>query len=155
VVSAVPLRDVFPRSQKDAERKTLVRQRRLQKYSQIQYLKARGYGQRQIARLLSLSRATVRAYYLAESFPERKTNYRPSQLDPYISHLQQRWEEGCRKAQTLWQEILELVYTGKVKQVMKWMRNQRKKASSELSKKPEGFLETDWHYPPSENASEF
>ena len=141
VISAIPLRDAFPRSQKDLERKVLARQQRLQKYSQIQYLKARGYGQRQIARLLSLSRATVRAYYLAETFPERKVSYRPSQLDPYIPHLQQRWEEGCRKAQILWQEILELGYVGKVKQVMKWMQNQRQKASSELVKKPEGSLD--------------
>src|SRR5688572_8293782 len=34
VVSAVPIRDVFPRSQKDIERKALARQQRLQKYSQ-------------------------------------------------------------------------------------------------------------------------
>ena len=49
----------------------------------------------------------------AETFPERsQPPYRGSILDPYKSHLLQRWKSGCWNGAQLLEEIRKLGYTG-------------------------------------------
>ena len=54
--------------------------------------------------------------------------YVPSSLDPYLSYLEQRVQEGCTNAERLWREIREYGYPNSSSQVTKWMQNRRKKS---------------------------
>ena len=116
----------FPRSQAESAKRQRSRQQRLETYTRIQFLKQRGYGMRRIARILGLSRGPVTHYYKAETFPERKTHYVPSQLDPYLGYLEQRIAEGCWNSQQLWREICPLGYPGRPSQVTKWVQWRRR-----------------------------
>ncbi len=81
---------------------------------------------RRIARVLGLSRGLVTHYYKAEAFPERKSHYVPSQLDPYLGYLEQRVAEGCWNSPQLWREICTLGYPGRPSQVTKWVQVRRR-----------------------------
>jgi transposase len=116
----------FPRSQAETTKRQSSRQQRLELYTRIQYLKERGHGMRRIARVLGLSRGLVTHYYKAEAFPERKSHYVPSQLDPYLGYLEQRVAEGCWNSPQLWREICALGYPGRPSQVTKWVQVRRR-----------------------------
>ena len=119
-------RDKFPRAKPDQVKQATTRAQRLREYTLIQYLHRRGYGERQIARVLGMSRGKVSRYIDAETFPERKAHYVPSILDRYLTYLEQRVQEGCMNATQLWREIREQGYPGGSSQVSKWMQNRRK-----------------------------
>lgn len=121
-------RDNFPRAKPDQVRQAATRAQRLREYTLIQYLHRRGFGERRIARVLGMSRGKVSRYLDAETFPERKAHYVPSNLDPYLSYLEQRVQEGCTNAEQLWREIRDHGYPGGSSQVTKWMQNRRKKS---------------------------
>ncbi len=116
----------FPRSQAETTKRQHSRQQRLETYTRIQFLKQRGHGMRRIARVLGLSRGLVTRYYKAETFPERKSHYVPSQLDPYLGYLEQRVAEGCWNSPQLWREICALGYPGRPSQVTKWVQGRRR-----------------------------
>lgn len=66
-----------------------------------------------IARQTGLDRKTVRKFIDASTFPEPQPRpKRGSVLDPYKAYLRQRWDEGCRTAVQLWDEIQALGYAG-------------------------------------------
>ncbi|MEV7863009.1 transposase [Streptomyces hirsutus] len=71
------------------------------------------------ARALGLDRRTVRKYARARTWQEvvRRPPRRPSTLDPYLDHLQQRWDEGQRNATILHQELLAKGYLGHYQRV--------------------------------------
>src|SRR5262249_53909425 len=82
------------------------RQRRLGRYQQVRELHGRGFGIRQIARALRISRRTVRRFLRAEAFPERLARRPlPSKLDPHADYLRRRWQEGCHNAAQLHREL--------------------------------------------------
>jgi transposase len=81
------------------------RARRLARYQEVRALHAQGVSKRHIAKQLQMSRATVLRYLRTSSFPERAQMRRVSLLDPYVSYLHKRWEEGCRNGVQLWREI--------------------------------------------------
>jgi transposase len=102
------------------------REKRLAKYAEIQHLRQAGYTISQIANLLGHHWETVRKYYEATSFPERKQRRPgPSILDPYLPYLQQRLQEGCENALQLWREIQRRGYPGSSRQVLKWLQLHR------------------------------
>ena len=70
--------------------------------------------------------ATVRKYACAEAFPERSKHPGPSVLDPFISYLNARHQEGCENASQLWREIQQKGFSGSKRQVLKWMREERR-----------------------------
>ena len=118
-------RPKFPRSQGDEEKQLDVRAQRRRDYTLIQFLRQKGYSERRIARLLGMSRGKVRIYAAARSFPERKSHYVPSKLDPFLPYLEQRFLAGCINARQLWREIRARGYPGGSGQVSKWMRQRR------------------------------
>ena len=118
-------REQFPLAATDQERQAASRAQRLRDYILIQYLRRRGHGERRIARVLGMSRGKVHAFYRAATFPERKSHYVPSMLDPYLPYLEQRVAEGSLNAQQLWREIRERGYPGSSSQVSKWMTKRR------------------------------
>ena len=89
------------------------RSNRYARYEAVHALHQQLVSQREIARRLSLSRNTVHKFLQAETFPERsQPPYRGSILDPYKSHLLQRWKSGCWNGAQLLEEIRKLGYTG-------------------------------------------
>ncbi|MGW5283136.1 hypothetical protein ACWERI_27320 [Streptomyces collinus] len=50
---------------------------------------------------------------------------RPSVLDDYKPHLDDRWNEGCTNAWKLWEEIVPLGYKGSYQRVRAYLHNKR------------------------------
>jgi transposase len=77
---------------------------------------AQGHGLRAIARQLGWGRHTVQRYARATTWQElvdgRWQGKRPSKLDAFKPHLQQRWEQGCTNASQLHREIKAQGYGG-------------------------------------------
>ncbi|MFJ4567837.1 ISL3 family transposase [Streptomyces caelestis] len=72
-----------------------------------------------IARELGLDRRTVRKYARARTWREvvRRPPRKPSNLDPYLDYLQQRWDEGEYSAKILHQELVNKGYLGHYQRV--------------------------------------
>ena len=79
-------------------------------------LLAQGHSLRSIARHLGWGFRTVHRYARATTWQElvdgKWQQPRPSKLDGFKPHLQQRWEQGCRNAAELYREITALGYGG-------------------------------------------
>ncbi len=119
-------RTAFRRTRSEQIASQTSRGKRIAKYEEIQQLRQAGYNISQIATLLGHHWETVRKYFEATRFPERKQR-RPgrSKLDPYVAYLTKRQGEGCENALQLWREIQQQGYTGSPRQVLKWMQLQR------------------------------
>ena len=113
-------------SSRDEGEKLARRQKRYARYLEVIGLHNRGLSERNIARALSINRATVRKFIHAKSFPERalKRSY-GSILDSYLPYIHRRWAEGCDNALQLWREIKEKGYGGKVAMVRRYTRRLR------------------------------
>ena len=90
------------------------RAHRLALYEQVWALHRQGYKGYDIARQLGIGKSTVFRYLRSASFPERKgrSDRGRSVLDPYKSYLLNRWNDGCREALTLFEEIKSQGYPG-------------------------------------------
>lgn len=92
----------------------------------VKYLHDKGYSQRSIARVLGISRGTVRRYQEEAEVPDWKPRKRlPSQLDIYEKYLRRRWVEGCRDITALWKELQQKGYRGKRKSVARYLQRFR------------------------------
>jgi len=68
---------------------------------------------RGIARILGLSRNTVRKYLRDPGIPQpRRRPLRPSKLEPFRDHLDKRLADGVDNCVVLLRELRELGYTG-------------------------------------------
>jgi transposase len=73
---------------------------------------AAGMELREISRTLGISVRSVYSYKdLQESPPRAAYKRRASVLDPYISYLLRRWNEGCHNGRRLYREIREQGYS--------------------------------------------
>jgi len=137
------VRRLRPRSVGEQAVPHAARERRLQRYQQVQTLAAQGMPILQIATQLRMSRATVPAFAVAAVFPERAANRaQPSRLDPYLVILQARWQAGCTNASQLWRDIHAQGYPGGRRQVARGMQHQRT-APSAMTPKKYGFRRSD------------
>jgi transposase len=115
-----------PVSSTERARQQQRRAERLARYERVKQLATVGVTQREIARLVGLSRGTVIGYLRAPEFPERTARQAlPSRLDPYLPFLHQRWAEGCTNSSQLWRELVERGYGGARIQVARWGQQQR------------------------------
>lgn len=123
-------RPTFLRTSAEVVASTQKRQERLAFYEHIQQMRQAGWNIAQLARTLGHHPATIRKYYYATTFPERKPRRTStSLLDPYLSYLEKRVQEGCENAQQLWREIYQQGYSGSNRQVMKWLQLRRTHAA--------------------------
>ena len=121
---AAPAR--LPRSPAEEAMRHAQRAHRLARHADVRALRARGLGQRAIARRMRIHRATVRRFLAADAFPERAPQpSRASMLDPFAAHLERRWAEGCRNGMQLWREVRERGYPGSRKLVARWVQQRR------------------------------
>lgn len=88
------------------------------RWQQVKTLAETGAGIRQIAREVGISRITVRRLLASAEPPHNQIlNCRPGglsspTLQPYVEHLQTRWQQGCTNASQLYREIAAKGYTG-------------------------------------------
>jgi transposase len=118
-------------------------QRRVARYDEIQTLSGQGHSVLQIAKQLRMSRMTV-TKYLALSHPPAAIEHRRVRqiLDPYLNHLQSRWEQGCHNAKALWRELQELGFKGSYKPIQRWAALQRTQPGRLLSSREQNRLKT-------------
>ena len=90
------------------------RAQRLALYEQVWALHRHGYKGYDIARQLGIGKSTVFRYLRSARFPERKgrSDRGRSVLDPYKPYLLNRWNDGCREALKLFEEIKGQGYSG-------------------------------------------
>ncbi|MEU4516235.1 ISL3 family transposase [Nonomuraea wenchangensis] len=104
----------LPRSPADRQDRIATRTR--ERHAAVHALLKQGQGLREIARLLSLGRNTVRRFARATSHEDllvhNDTGRRPKNLDAYDSYLRKRWKEGGTNAETLYRELQALGYRG-------------------------------------------
>jgi transposase len=105
---------VSPSKARQNQERAARRQRRLDRYTQVHDLFARGFTQRAIARHLRLSRNTIRRFLRVEEFPERAAAKRRSEYERFVAYLRTRWDEGVHNSTQLWGELRELGYRGQV-----------------------------------------
>lgn len=101
------------------------RKRRLARFEEVKRRYTEGKNLSVISQELALDIKTVRKYAYADTFPERVRQPGPSILDPYLSYLNRRHQEGCENASQLWREIGQQGFCGSKRQVLKWMRETR------------------------------
>ena len=119
-------RPPFVRTRHERHLSSQKREERLALYEQVQQLRHAGRNIAQLTRELACHPATIRKYYYATSFPERKPRRAgKSILNPFLPYLEQRFQVGCENAQQLWREIQQQGYPGTNRQVMKWLQLKR------------------------------
>lgn len=123
-------RPAYRRTQTERQASNASRDRRVALYEQIQLLKQEGWNIAQITQELGHARITVRKYFNAPAFPERKARPQvPSILDPFIPYLETCIAEGCENASQLWRDIQAQGFTGSSRQVFRWMQLKRSSIS--------------------------
>jgi len=96
------------------------------RFERVRQLRQHGWSIRRIARQLGMKTQTVNRYLRAETCPDwRPGRSGPSQLDPFRSHLDRRWAEGCRSSRDLHREVSGLGYAGGYDQVRRYVRRLR------------------------------
>lgn len=116
------------------------REERLTRYEQVITLRKQGLGCQAIANRVGMGASTVQSWLAAGRFPERKPREQTSQLDPYLPHLTQRWEDGCHNIARLFRELVEQGYKGSYESVrdrlVHLLPNGRKKATASSLQTP-------------------
>jgi transposase len=144
IAPQTPVQDKPPESPaaattKRQQRREQCRNRRKALYDQVQELHAKGVSLRQIARQVKLNPHTVQRYAYAQQFPEFASHPAgPTPLDGFVQYLKQRWEEGCRKASKLHDELKERGFTGSIhmvrRQLTAWRDPLEKQAVRQANK---------------------
>jgi transposase len=92
-------------------------------FRSIHALSKKGMKNARIARTLGIHRHTVEKYLAFKTPPERRHfTKKASALAPYEDYILKRWEQGCRNATQLWQEISEQGYPGAYQNVVRITR---------------------------------
>ncbi len=103
------------------------RAERLAKYEEAVQLKGRGLSLDAISKQVGVGRRTLIRWLQAGGFPERKprSDRGSPKLQPYVGHLERRWNEGCRNISLLWREISAVGFGGSYDIVYAWSRRMR------------------------------
>lgn len=125
------LQEIIPaqlkRQKTDPKKKETPSYQKRRKYFElVHYLDGKGHSQRLIARVLGISRGTVRRYLEMADVPDWKFRKPPpSRLDVYRDYLRLRWDGGCRDVTLLWKELQQKGYTGQRKSVAEYLQRFR------------------------------
>lgn len=89
------------------------RDKRYQRWVEVDSLHKKGCGLREISRITGLSRVTVRRWIQSKAFPEISTKPpRPGLLEPWREWLEEQRENGNCNARQLWREMTGAGFTG-------------------------------------------
>ncbi|MFD9565333.1 ISL3 family transposase [Streptomyces sp. NPDC059994] len=98
------------------------------RHAAVHALLTAGHSRRSVQRQLSMTYRTVKQFADAATPEELFTGQwqnRPSVLDDYKPHLDDRWSEGCTNAWKLWEEIVPLGYKGSYQRVRAYLHDKR------------------------------
>ena len=141
--SPAPVKRAIPQKA-EQERRARHRQR-VALHKRIWKLYRAGYHKEQIARLVGVSSRSVYRALEQEAAPSpRRRSRSHSILDPYLSYLASRWNQGCHRTRQLYEEIVAQGYTGSLRTLEKQVRAFRPNAGHPVSK---GTVT--WEKPPS------
>ena len=106
---------------KSSKERTSEQTRKL--FESIHALSKQGMKNAQVARELGIHRHTVEKY-LAFKAPSVRRHFtkKASAIAPYEDYILARWEQGCRNATRIWQEISEQGYPGAYQNVVRITR---------------------------------
>ena len=96
------------------------REGRAECYATVRRLHEEGMPPRLIAPKVGMSQRSVERWLRAGGEPEHRRPPVASLVDPFRIHLERRWQEGCRNAADLWQEIKNQGFTGSLNTVRRW-----------------------------------
>lgn len=89
------------------------RDKRYQRWTEVDSLHKKGYGIREISRITGQSRVTVRRWIQSKAFPEISTKPpRPGLLAPWHEWLERQRINGNHNARQLWREMVDAGFTG-------------------------------------------
>lgn len=89
------------------------RDKRYQRWAEVDCLHKKGHGIREISRITGLSRVTVRRWILSKAFPEISTKPpRPGLLDPWHEWLERQRINGNHNARQLWRAMVDAGFAG-------------------------------------------
>ena len=101
-------------------------ERLVEQWKEIRRLHLAGAKVKDIAEWIGTSRSTVYRYRKLEEPPPRpEYKTKASVLDPYVPYLVERWNEGCRNAKRLYQEIKQQGYSNSQDTVNRLLSNFR------------------------------
>jgi transposase len=121
------------------QQRQLRREQRLQNYTQVHQLRAKGWAILAIAQELSIGERTVYTYLRQPVFQERQPHARKGSqplIAPYGAYLAQRWAEGVRQGKQLFQEIQQQGYKGGYASVMRYLQPLQGTQPSSLTGSP-------------------
>ncbi|HWH69087.1 MAG TPA: ISL3 family transposase, partial [Candidatus Sulfotelmatobacter sp.] len=84
------------------------------RYEEVHRLHNSGMSIQGIRNVTGLSRPTIYKYLACSEVPKRAVSRATSKLDPFVAYLAERWHMGCHRMQTLYDEIVQLGYTGSI-----------------------------------------
>jgi len=126
------------------ERRARHRQR-VSMHKRIWKLYRQGCHKEQIAQLVGVSsRRVYRALEQETPPPPRRRSRSSSIVDPYLSYLTSRWNQGCHNVTRLYEEIVAQGYTGTQRTLQMRLRPFRQKVARLVSKQT-----VIWDKPPS------
>jgi transposase len=126
------------------ERRARHRQR-VRLHKRIWKLYREGYHKEQIAQVVGVSsRSVYRALEQETPPPPRRRSRSSSIVDPYLSYLAARWNQGCHNVARLYEEIVAQGYTGTRRTLEMRLRPFRPKGARPVSKQT-----IIWDKPPS------
>src|SRR6266487_3400846 len=126
------------------ERRARHRQR-VSLHKRIWKLYREGYHKEQIAQVVGVSsRSVYRALEQETPPPPRRRSRSSSIVDPYLSYLASRWNQGCHNVARLYKEIVAQGYTGTRRTLEMRLRPFRPKGARPVSKQT-----IIWDKPPS------
>ena len=98
------------------------------RHAEVQALRSKGMNITAIAEQLRLNRTTVRKFVRVNSADDlrRPTGQGPRGLDQFTPHLVHRWQDGCRVAALLHEELKALGYRGSKRTVRRFVESWRK-----------------------------
>ena len=112
-------------SQREQMAQRANRQRRVERWEQVQKLLKKGASNVEIGRQLNLDHRTVRKFRDAEVYPEAKPRARQFIVDDYAAYLDRRLDEGCLSTADALARVTELGFRGQVNSVRYWLRQRR------------------------------
>ena len=120
----------LPRRQQQQQQR---RARRLERFERVRELHSQGVTFLAIAHRLGINRNTVRRFVRAATFPERASKPSHSKIDAWTEFLQRRWEEGCRNARRLTEELRAQGFEGSYNMVLRGVAAWRQRNCSALA----------------------
>ncbi|MFI6107570.1 ISL3 family transposase [Streptomyces sp. NPDC051310] len=116
-------------------------------HATVHGLLAAGLSRRAIGRQLHMTSRTVKLFADAatpEDLSHGQWQGRPSKLDAFKPYLDDRWNQGCTNAWTVWEEIVPLGYQGSYQRVRAYFREKRLSPNPITARPPSPRVVAGW-----------